>query len=92
MSQFTRLASTDYQEHAIKTIEGWVERAKRNIVGGDCIGKFPQTVILDLTHNGSEIYVHANGFEDTDYGNPGVTVNNEAVYTYADFKKALETA
>jgi len=90
MSQFTRLASTDLQEEAIRKIEGWAKRAKQPIVGGDCIGKYPQTVILDLTYNGSEIYVYSDGFEDTEYGNPGVTVKGEPVYDYNDFKKALE--
>ena len=90
MSKYSRLASTDLQEEAISQIESWVKRAKKCIVGADTIGKYPQTVILDLTYHGSEIYVHADGFEDTEYGNPGVTVNGEAVYDYQDFKKALE--
>lgn len=90
MSQFTRLASTDLQEEAIRKVESWAKRAKQCIVGADCIGKYPQTVILDLTYHGSEIYVHSDGFEDTALGNPGVTVNGEAVYNYQDFKRALE--
>ena len=92
MSQYTRLASTDLQEEAIRKIEGWAKRAKQYIVGADCIGKYPQTVILDLTYHGSEIYVHADGFEDTEYGNPGVTVYGEPVYNYEDFKNALADA
>ena len=90
MSEFSRLASTDLQEEAIRKVESWVKRAKQCIVGADCIGKYPQTVILDLTYHGSEIYVHSDGFEDTALGNPGVTVNGEAVYNYQDFKRALE--
>lgn len=92
MSQYTRLASTDLQEEAIRKIESWVKRAKKYIVGADTIGKYPQTVILDLTYNGCEIYVHSDGFEDTEYGNPGVTVCGEPVYNYEDFKNALANA
>ena len=92
MSEFSRLASTDLQEEAIRKVESWAKRAKHPIVGADCIGKYPQTVILDLTYHGSEIYVHADGFEDTCLGNPGVTVNGEAVYNYQDFKNALANA
>lgn len=76
MSFATRLASNDLQEEAIKVIEKWCKRIKRNIVGGTTIGKYYDTAILDLTYNGSEIYVHSNGFEDTDHGYPGVTVND----------------
>ena len=90
LHQGTCLINLSRFEEAISQIESWVKRAKKCIVGADTIGKYPQTVILDLTYHGSEIYVHADGFEDTEYGNPGVTVNGEAVYDYQDFKKALE--
>lgn len=75
MSFATRLASSDEQENAIRTIENWLKRLDLKIVGGTTIGKYYDTVILDLTHNGSEIYVHANGWDDTDHGYPGVEVN-----------------
>jgi len=76
MSQYTRLASNDDQESVIKTIERWAKKIGRPICGAELIGKYHDTVILDLSYHGSEIYVHANGWEDTDHGYPGVTCKN----------------
>ena len=76
MSQYTRLASNDDQESVIRTIERWAKRIGKPICGADRIGKYHDTVILDLSYHGSEIYVHANGWDDTDHGYPGVTVND----------------
>lgn len=90
MSFATRLAQNDEQEAAIRKIESWVKKSGLRIVGGTQIGKYYDTVILDLTHNGSEIYIHSNGFEDTDHGYPGVTVYNEPVKNYTDFKNAIQ--
>lgn len=91
MSFATRLAETDAQEEAIRKVEGWVKKTLgRNIVDGTTIGKHPQGVILDLTYHGGEIYVNANGFEDTDHGYPGCTVCGEQVRTFSDFKRAIK--
>jgi len=76
MSQYTRLASNDDQESVIRTIERWAKRIGKPICGADLIGKYHDTVILDLSYHGSEIYVNANGWDDTDHGYPGVTVND----------------
>jgi hypothetical protein len=76
MSSYARFANSDEQEYAIKKIESWLNKINVEIVGGAKIGKNYDTVILDLTYQGGEIYVHINGFEDTDYGNPGVLVND----------------
>lgn len=93
MSFATRMATTDEQENAIATIEKWLKSVGKQVVGGTTIGKYYDTVILDLTHNGGEIYVHANGWEDTEFGNPGVTVNGVHVRdeeSFDEFKEALE--
>lgn len=57
MSKYSRMACTDMQEEAILALEQVVE-----FCGGITIGKSPQTVVvLDLTYQGSEIYVDADG-------------------------------
>lgn len=97
-SQYSRLGQTDAQESAISTIEKWLKKLDKRVSGGDTIGKHPQTVILDLMHHGSEIYIKTNGFEDkeTEYGSvyPGVEVYGVHIPTnkdFAIFKKAIET-
>ena len=92
MSFATRLASNDEQESAIKTIEKWLKKLGKPIVGGTTIGKYYDTVILDLTHNGSEIYINSNGWEDTEHGYPGVEVKNihiKGPKCFEEFKKAI---
>ena len=61
MSKYTRLASTDAQEQAIATVEKAFKKAKRNIAGYTTIGKSPQTVILDVKYQGSDIYITSEG-------------------------------
>lgn len=86
MSFATRLATNDEQESAIKTIERWLTKMNRRVVGGTAMGKYYDTAVLDLTYNGGEIYVHANGWEDTDHGYPGVTVNGVHIKSNKSFK------
>ena len=98
-SQYTRVGQTDEQEEAIATIEKWVKKLGKSIVGADTIGKHPQTVILDLSHHGSEIYINTSGFEDKESENglhiyPGVEVYGVHIPTDKDFeifKKAIGT-
>lgn len=61
MSKWSRLASTDEQENCIRVLEDTLEKLRKKIVGGATIGKHPQTVVLDLTYQGSEIYVNNEG-------------------------------
>lgn len=91
MSRFTRLAVNDVQEEVIATIERWAEKIGKPIVGGIAQGKNYETVVLDLTYQGCEIYVHANGWDDTDFGNPGVTVNDVHIKE-SDFLKFKNAA
>ncbi len=61
MSRYTRMAATDKQEQAIQTIEKVLKRINKTIVGGTTVGKAPQSVVLDLTYQGCEIYVDSDG-------------------------------
>lgn len=61
MSRYSRLASTDAQEAAIIQVEQYANENHIPIVGATRIGKSPQTVILDLTYQGSEIYINSDG-------------------------------
>jgi len=73
-SKWTRYAATDEQEEAISVIEKWLKKLNMNIVGVTTIGKSPQTVILDLTYQGSEIYIPSDGFNSGEYS---VEVNRQ---------------
>jgi hypothetical protein len=86
-SRYSRYADTDMQEDAIKLIEKWVRKVGLSIVGGDKIGKYPQTVILDLKYQDGAIRVNENGFEDTDNGFPGVKVYGVQIPSESDFGK-----
>ncbi len=61
MSYYTRLGSTDEQEQAIAHVERAFKKANTNIGGATTIGKAPQTVILDVYHNDSKIYINHEG-------------------------------
>lgn len=75
-SAFTRLADTDEQEESIAKIEKWMKKIGRKIVGGTPMPEAsrPRTTILDLTHNGSEIYVETDGSIEV-YGEPAEDFN-----------------
>ena len=66
----------------VNTVANWAEKAGKKIIGGTAIGKNYDTLVLDLTHQGSEIYINV----DTD----AVEVNGKSVRNYNDFIKALE--
>lgn len=59
-SRYSRYAQTDEQEQLISDLEKTLVKLGKNVVGGTTIGKSPQTVVLDLTYQGSEIYVDAS--------------------------------
>ena len=92
MSRFTRMASTNSQEEAIQTLEETLKRINKKLVGGVTCGKSPQTVVLDLTYQGSEIRVNAEG---------DVTLHDKSIEPYSEddvlsvlenYKKALEAS
>ena len=60
-SRWTRLASTDEQEEAIAKLERLLSKLGKPIVGGTTVGKHPQGVVLDLTHQGGEISIGSDG-------------------------------
>jgi len=82
MSRYTRLSSTDEQEEAIQHIEETILNMDDvQLCGGTTIGKSPQTVILDVTHNGSEIYINDEG---------DVTIKGEQIYDFDDADEIRE--
>jgi len=44
-------------ESLVKQVASWVEKSGKHIVGGTAIGKNYDTLILDLTYQGAEIYI-----------------------------------
>jgi len=66
----------------LKQIARWVEKSGKRIVGGTAIGKGYDTLVLDVTYQGSEIYW------DTDTGK--IKVNNQPVTDLKTMRKALE--
>jgi len=82
MSRFTRLSSTDEQEEAIAALEATIEKMDDvRLCGGTTIGKSPQTVILDVTYNGSEIYIDDDG---------EVTIKDERIIDLDDAEEIRE--
>jgi hypothetical protein len=67
----------------VNTIANWAEKAGKKIVGGTAIGKNYNTLVLDLTHQGSEIYINL----DTDT----IEVNGQPVKSYDDFTSAIQS-
>jgi hypothetical protein len=80
-SRYSRYASTDEQEEMISEVEKWAKKAKMPVRGGTTIGKHPQTVILDLTYQGSEIYINSDG---------EVKIGGKNIWDYTGFKKAIK--
>jgi len=58
---FRRYANTDAQEESLSLIEKFCSRHDIPIWFGTCIGKSPQTILLDMTHQGGQVRVHGNG-------------------------------
>lgn len=69
------------QKSAANKIAGWVEKAGNRISGGTSIGKSPQTLVLDIKHQGSEIYINADG---------EINFLDEPVTSPKEFQKLLD--
>lgn len=67
----------------VRQVANWAGKAGKRIVGGTAIGKNYNTLILDLTHNGSEVYIDADTEEITVYDMP--------VQSYDQFVNALQS-
>lgn len=65
----------------VKQIARWAEKAGKRIYGGTAIGKGYDTLVLDLTYQGSEIYF------DTYKGT--IKVNRQPVTDWKSFSKAV---
>ena len=84
--------ATAEQQKAANKIGNWCDKLGHRVTNGTAIGKNYSTLILDLTYHGSEIYIHENGFDKTDGGFPGVTINDVEIPdgSSASFKKFAE--
>jgi hypothetical protein len=49
-----------YAVNLVKKAASWAEKAGKRISGGTAIGKNYDTIILDMKHQGSEIYINLN--------------------------------
>jgi hypothetical protein len=65
----------------VNQVARWAEKAGYNVVGGTAIGKDYSTLILDLTYQGSEVYINTD--------NETIEVKGEEVDNYNSFVKAL---
>jgi hypothetical protein len=66
----------------VNQVARWAEKAGYNVVGGTAIGKDYSTLILDLTYQGSEVYINT----DTNT----IEVKGEEVDNYNSFVRALK--
>jgi hypothetical protein len=66
----------------VKTVARWAEKAGKRINGGTAIGKGYDTLILDLTYQGSEIRINLS--------NDKITLNDIEVKDAKSFKNALD--
>lgn len=65
----------------LKQLATWLNKLTgRNFVGGTSIGKSPQTLILDITYQGSEVYVNSDE----------IKLKGEIVENYKEFKTVFE--
>jgi len=66
----------------VNTVAGWAEKVGKRIVGGTAIGKNYDTLILDMTYQGSEIRIN------TEYET--IELYDEPVRTFTQFKSVYE--
>ena len=71
-----------YATALVKKAATWAEKAGKYISGGTAIGKNYSTIILDMKHQGSEIYINLD--EET------IELFGEEVTDAKSFKKVLD--
>lgn len=71
-----------YATALVKKAATWAEKAGKYISGGTAIGKNYSTIILDMKHQGSEIYINLD--EET------IELYGEEVTDAKSFKKVLD--
>lgn len=67
----------------VKKIDSWLNRLGLHISGGTAIGKFYDTLILDIHYQDSAIYIQT----DTEK----ISVYNQTITDFNSFKKAVES-
>lgn len=71
-----------YAVALVKKAAGWAEKSGKYISGGTAIGKNYSTIILDMKHQGAEIYISLD--------NETIKLFGEEVTDPKSFKKALD--
>ena len=66
----------------VNTVAGWAEKVAKGIKGGTAIGKNYNTLILDMTYNGSEIRINCE--------TERVELYDELVRNFQQFKKVYD--
>jgi hypothetical protein len=66
----------------VNTVAGWAEKVGKKISGGTAIGKNYDTLVLDMTYNGSEIYINCE--------TERVELYDELVRNFQQFKKVYD--
>ena len=82
-SRFTRAAETDEQEEALEQLQEWLKELGFKSFSSTPMpeSRSPRTVLVDLTHQGSEVYVNAEG---------EISVRgNDTAYDIHEFRQAL---
>ena len=76
------LSDRPWQMQAAKQVNRWLfSLYKRGVCGGTAIGKHYDTLILDVTYQGSEIYIEDNAI---------IKIRNTEVTTKKEFQTELE--
>jgi hypothetical protein len=66
----------------VKQVDTWARKMGKHIVGGTAIGKYYDTIILDLTYSqGSEVYINLDS--------ETIKVNGEPVTNFKEFEMAV---
>jgi len=66
----------------VKKAASWAEKAGKKITGGTAIGKYYDTIVLDMKYQGSEIYINLN--------NQTIELFGEKVNSPKEFKKVYD--
>jgi len=67
----------------VNQVARWIEKSGGHISGGTAIGKYYDTLILDLTYQGSEIYISVDTLL--------ITFNDIVITDYKAFKKVWDS-
>lgn len=78
-------AERKYLMKEVNKVANWLSKLEKRIVGGTAIGKYYNTLILDITHHGAEIYISIN-----DDGEVSIKAYKEIVKNFREFKKQFE--